>query len=375
MRVKQAQNNMLSHLVLAHTAMFLVAAGGDLRLIQECAEAYRFNSVLLPDARVYVHDLIAFADRLNNSLQRDPTNVEHYDSHDFEVLQNFQPRSKLAFDSQTLMMNSPILGCHSAFLRIYIRVFLLASDIGGIVDEKLLIGDRLKFADIPENTIPLKEHIYARKEAELSGETEWQQLELYAEGKIWLSLPMNDEKQVAEELLAARYPPKGVPELFDCTGPLFGPFRFVAGEVSGEDRLPWEALRLDTGGFADARARVSAIKGTGRREGKHVRRVSSLLMASLRALRQNASAVLKLMESGLAKIGAQASINERRRAFADACRPRQGLLEAPRYVLITPFFDFLILLLPRMQFEHESLMDVEKRFGDVCKCILSYRWV
>ena len=53
------------------------------------------------------------------------------------------------------------------FLRIYIRVFLLATDIDDTVEEKLLIGDRPKVADTPENKIPLRERIHERKEDEL----------------------------------------------------------------------------------------------------------------------------------------------------------------------------------------------------------------
>lgn len=49
----------------------------------------------------------------------------------------------------------------------YIRVFLLASDIDDTVEEKLLIGDRPKVADLPENKIPLRERIHLRKENEL----------------------------------------------------------------------------------------------------------------------------------------------------------------------------------------------------------------
>ncbi|KAH8119697.1 hypothetical protein DFH11DRAFT_1501828, partial [Phellopilus nigrolimitatus] len=52
----------------------------------------------------------------------------------------------------------------STFLRIYICVFLFASDI----DETVEIGDHQKVAGIPENKIPLRERIHVRKKAELS---------------------------------------------------------------------------------------------------------------------------------------------------------------------------------------------------------------
>ncbi|KAH8099675.1 N-acetyltransferase B complex non catalytic subunit-domain-containing protein [Phellopilus nigrolimitatus] len=148
MRVKQVQNDTLSHFVLARAATFSLAAGGDLTLTQECVEAsqiYATNSsetsefivrAFASEKYSQVTDLIAFEDRLDNSLQRDLVKIEHvrmrlahegpsteladtelielkfifdrihYDNRDFEVLPNYQPRGQLTFDAQTLMMNA-----------------------------------------------------------------------------------------------------------------------------------------------------------------------------------------------------------------------------------------------------------------------------
>ncbi|KAH8116753.1 actin cytoskeleton organization protein [Phellopilus nigrolimitatus] len=424
MRVKQVQNDTLSHFVLARAATFSLAAGGDLTLTQECVEAsqiYATNSsetsefivrAFASEKYSQVTDLIAFEDRLDNSLQRDLVKIEHvrmrlahegpsteladtelielkfifdrihYDNRDFEVLPNYQPRGQPTFDAQTLMMNSPGLGWLSTFLRIYIRVFLLASDIDETVEEKLLIGDRPKVADIPENKIPLKERIHVRKEAELNELTaDERTLFDYVSALCdWLgpyhdharpqpeavlaevnrqqetlrgnnakgapkangspSPPTNGQKRHAEEPPAVRDPPEGVPEFFDSMAARFK-------EVSGEDRLPWEALHVATLtqeaalmlALASVRFKAPAVVKANKFGG---------LTVSLRALRQKASAVLKEMASGLGKIGAQASTSEKRRAFVDACRPIQ---EYP-------------------EFEHDSLMDVAKRLGDARKRVI-----
>ncbi|KAH8114042.1 hypothetical protein DFH11DRAFT_1509285, partial [Phellopilus nigrolimitatus] len=114
-----------------------------------------------------------------------------------------------------------------------------------------------------------------------------------------LSPPTNGQKRHAEEPPAVRDPPEGVPEFFNSMAARFK-------EVSGEVRLPWEALHISTLtqevrsaivsvsatevfvffhyylGCADVRASVSAIQGTGRREGEQVRLGACLLCLNSR---------------------------------------------------------------------------------------------
>ncbi|KAH8103633.1 hypothetical protein DFH11DRAFT_1734773 [Phellopilus nigrolimitatus] len=132
-----------------------------------------YRSGFVSEKYLQVTNLIAFEDRLDNSLQHDLVKIEHmrmrlahegpsteladtelielFDritspahsyNHDLQVMSNYQPRGQPTFDAQTLMMNA------SGFLRIYIRVFLLESDIDETVEKLLVIGNRSKITDI-----------------------------------------------------------------------------------------------------------------------------------------------------------------------------------------------------------------------------------
>ena len=59
------------------------------------------------------------------------------------------------------------LGWLTSFLRIYIRVFSLASDLDDSVEDQLLIGDRPKVSETAETKLPLKERLPIRKDDEL----------------------------------------------------------------------------------------------------------------------------------------------------------------------------------------------------------------
>lgn len=59
------------------------------------------------------------------------------------------------------------LGWLNSFLRVYIRVFKLASDMDKSVEEKLLIGDRPKPSSNEEMSLPLDERLVMRKPDEL----------------------------------------------------------------------------------------------------------------------------------------------------------------------------------------------------------------
>lgn len=59
------------------------------------------------------------------------------------------------------------LGWLCVFLRVYIKAFQHASDLDDTVEEKLLVGDRPKQSNDPENKLPLQERLAARKPQEL----------------------------------------------------------------------------------------------------------------------------------------------------------------------------------------------------------------
>jgi N-terminal acetyltransferase B complex non-catalytic subunit len=57
--------------------------------------------------------------------------------------------------------------CHEmgwlwVFLKIYIRALQQGSDLDEVVEEKLLIGDRPRLSNDPENLKPLKERLLER---------------------------------------------------------------------------------------------------------------------------------------------------------------------------------------------------------------------
>ncbi|KAI5121380.1 hypothetical protein M0805_001193 [Coniferiporia weirii] len=426
MHVKQIQNDTLSHFILARASTYSLAASGDLTLTQECVEAsqiYAMNSSETSDFIIrafatekysQVPELISFEDRLDNSLQRDLVKIEHvrmrlahegaspdlvdtelielkfifdrihHDNRDFDVLPNYQPRGQPTFNDQSIMLNSPGLGWLTTFLRIYIRVFLLASDIDDTVEEKLLIGDRPKIADSPENKIPLRERIHLRKETELSELTsdevalydyvsalcDWlapyhdharpppeavlaeaakqqEQLRNSKNGsKSSLALsngspspPTNGQKKVTEEPPPVRDAPEVVTAYFDAMAARFK-------EVSASN-LPCEALHVAT--LTQEAALMLALVSM-RFKAPAVVKANKFgaLTSNLRTLRQKAAVVLKEIAAELSKRGAQESTSEKRRAFVDACKPIQEFSE----------------------FENDPLMDIAKRVGDARKRVI-----
>ncbi|THU87266.1 hypothetical protein K435DRAFT_782074 [Dendrothele bispora CBS 962.96] len=210
MRIKQIQNDTLSHFLFSRTSAFSLGSTGDLTLSTECIEAsqvYLTNSQETSDfviraftAEKYsqIPEFIAFEDRLDNSLQRDMTKMEHlrmriahevissdiidmelielkfifdrqhHDNRDFDILPNYQPHSIDSLNKQTLLFDKADgKGWLWTFLKMYIRIFMMASDLDDTIEEKLLVGDRPKLSPDPEKQRPLKERLADRKDEEL----------------------------------------------------------------------------------------------------------------------------------------------------------------------------------------------------------------
>ncbi|CAL1704660.1 unnamed protein product [Somion occarium] len=218
MNVKQVQTDTLSHLILSRAAMWSLAPLGDITYMSECMEAsqiYMSNSTETAEfiARAFsterysqIIDFIEFEDRLDNSLQRDlmkvehvrmrvahePLNAElvdmelielkfifdriHHDNRDFEVIPNYQPRCQPSFNEQTLPLKPPGAGWLSAYLKVYIRAFQEASDLDETVEDKLLIGDRPKPSNDPENQLPLRERLVKKRQEEIDDLSEDEKL-------------------------------------------------------------------------------------------------------------------------------------------------------------------------------------------------------
>ncbi|KAL4251731.1 MDM20/NAA25 family protein [Abortiporus biennis] len=210
MNVKQVQTDTLSHLVLTRAATFSLSALGDITYLSECMDSsqiYMSNSQETSEfiSRAFqmekysqIEDIIVFEDRLDNSLQRDLMKIEHvrmrlaheqinadlvdmelielkfifdrlhHDNRDFSIIPNYQPHSIPSFNEQTLPFGKiPGIGWLTVFLKIYIKAFQLASDLVESVEDKLLIGDRPKPSNDPENKIPLNERLAKKKEEEM----------------------------------------------------------------------------------------------------------------------------------------------------------------------------------------------------------------
>lgn len=424
MRIKQIQTDTLSHFLLARASTYSLAAAGDLTLTQECVEAshiYVSNSqdtsefivrAFAQEKYSQIPDLIEFEERLECSLQRDLVKMEHvrmrlaheglssdlvdmelielkfifdrthHDNRDFDVLPSMQPRGQMTFNEQTLMINSPGLGWLRTFLRIYIRVFLLATDIDDTVEEKLLIGDRPKVADTPENKTPLRERIHERKEDELK-ELSKDELSLFnyvSELCDWLapyhdharpppevvlaeanklaeqlrngknpvkpatngspSPSLNGHKKNAEEAPPVKDAPELVSNFFDAMAARFK-------EVVEGNGLPFEKLHVATI-TQEAALMLALVSMRFKQPGVVKQNKFGALTTNLRALRQKAASVLKDMSTELSKIGAASSTADQRRAFVTACKPIQQFSE----------------------FENDTVLDVAKRVGDAQKRVI-----
>ncbi|KAH8104393.1 hypothetical protein DFH11DRAFT_1550937 [Phellopilus nigrolimitatus] len=185
----------------------------------------------------------------------------------------------------------------STFLRIYIPVFLLGSDIDETV-EKLLIGDRSKAADIPENKIPLKDCVH-------------QEALLVEVNRQQETLCGNNTKGALKAVATLRSPPRCATHRRMCAILSIGEnscillygtamaARFKEG--SGKYRLPWEALHIST------------------------LTQEATLMLALASARFKAPAVVKASKFGWLTV----STSEGRCAFIDECRHIQEFVKHP----------------------------------------------
>jgi N-terminal acetyltransferase B complex non-catalytic subunit len=187
LRVKQIQNDTLSHYILTRCSTFSLGGTGDLTFATECLEAsniYINNSHETADytARAFVlekysqiPEFVEFEDKLDCSLHRDIIKIEHmrmrygheimvsevvdmelielksvleryhHDNRDFGVIPSYQPKSQPTFFQQTRLFSADQeRNWLRTFLKIYVNLLSQASDLDETVEEKLLIGDRPK---------------------------------------------------------------------------------------------------------------------------------------------------------------------------------------------------------------------------------------
>ncbi|KDQ60955.1 hypothetical protein JAAARDRAFT_31952 [Jaapia argillacea MUCL 33604] len=396
MNVKQVQNDTLSHLILARASTFSTASTGDLTFATECLESsqiYMSNSQETSDFIVraftqekysMIPDFIAFEDRLDNSLQRDLVKVEHvrmrvtheqinselidmelielkfifdrfhHDNRDLDIVLNYQPRVQDTVYNQTLLFDkTPGLGWLWIFLKVYIRALQQASDVDDTVEDKLLIGDRPKQSNDPENKLPLKERLAKRKQEELDELTEDElRFMNYATAMAdWLQ-PYHDyvrpppaavlaEASKQTELRTGR-PLQGVeiPELTngsfkkdeeappvkdspEILSTFFDDMKARWLEVVAGGKLPSEALHIAT---LTQEALILLTIETLRFKPASVVKVHKLgaLVQSFKAIRTKAIAVMKEIAAELSKYAEQEGTSERRKAFVEACTGAQS---------------------------------------------------
>ncbi|KIJ41164.1 hypothetical protein M422DRAFT_31798, partial [Sphaerobolus stellatus SS14] len=358
---RQMQTDTLSHLILSRAATFSLASIGDLTMPNECLEAsqiYTSNSSETAEmiARAFSHekysqvqDFILFEDRLDNSLQRDLTKMEHvrmrlthepavpetidvellefrfifdrihHDNRDFTILPNHQPRGQ-SFDQQTVLGGvHPAFGWLEFWLKIYVRALSQASDYDENAKDKTVDPVYLKLVPQMEDLRPLQERVSRASEEELAELTQdekafWQYTSALAE---WLEphhaatrppkLKANGEEVVRMEPLPAPEwsdPPEAVTKYFqDAITRL--------AEVGDGKHLPWEALhiaQLAQEAFVLFTIQTQRFKVTTKKKADHLTQV-------LKTLRADATASLKILSENLQKLGESESSLEKRRAM------------------------------------------------------------
>ncbi|CCM04607.1 uncharacterized protein FIBRA_06789 [Fibroporia radiculosa] len=370
MNIKQVQTDTLSHLILTRASTFSLSSMGDLTYSSECLESsqiYMNNSQETAEFTVrafgtekytQIPEFIAFEERLDNSLQRDLTKVEHvrmrivhealvsdlidmelielkfifdrfhHDNRDFDVIPNYQPRCGQSFDEQTALFGQrPGPGWLSIFLKIYIRAFQAASDLDDTVEDKLLIGDRPKPSLDPDTRLPLKERLAKRTQDELDELTadELAFLEFGTALADWLAPYHDYVRPPASAVLAEAakqtelktgHPLKGL-DLPPKNGST------TNGHIKKEEDPPAASeppevvvqffdilLTVETVRFKPASVVKMHKLGT--------------MAQSFKDIRAKASASLNEISEVLVRLGEEGATVESRKAFVEACQPVWG---------------------------------------------------
>ncbi|KAF8505036.1 N-acetyltransferase B complex non catalytic subunit-domain-containing protein, partial [Hysterangium stoloniferum] len=384
---KQMQTDTLSHLILSRAATFSLAAIGDLTMPNECLDSsqiYASNSTEVSVgshvtslsemiARAFQHekysqvqDFILFEDRLDNSLQRDLTKMEHvrmrltnepavpetidvellefrfifdrihHDNRDFTVLPDHQPKGQ-SFDLQTVIGGvHPAFGWLEAWLKTYVRALSQASDYDENAKDRNVDTLYIKLIPKMEDPRPLQNRVSHVTEEELK--------EARQEEKAFC----NYTSALAEWLEphhAAVRPPKVVPPSSSkANGPPPAPAPVQNGS---SDTVPsWqEPPEVVSKYFDDAVARLNAISNDPKRlpwEYLHVVQLAQeafvlfhiqtlrfksgsrrradpwpviQLPLALKSLRTSACASLKTISETLHKLGEREGSVEKRRSI------------------------------------------------------------
>ncbi|KAH9935019.1 N-acetyltransferase B complex non catalytic subunit-domain-containing protein [Fomitopsis serialis] len=397
--VKQIQNDTLSHLIMTRATLFSLSSMGDLTYSTEALESsqiYISNSQETAEYTVrafagekysQLPEFILFEERLDNSLQRDLTKIEHvrmritheplasdlvdmelielkfifdrfhHDNRDFDVIPNYQPRSGLPFHEQTLLCDKqPGLGWLATYLRIYIKLFQSASDLDDTVEDKLLIGDRPKPSVDPDTKLPLRERLAMQKPEELEELTPEEQsfLEYATALSNWLA-PFHDyirpppaavlAEAAKQTELKTGFPLKGYeppkngtatnghakkaeepPTLADTpeiVNKFFDDMSARFKEALEAGRLPPELLQIVT--LTQEGFLVLALETQRFKPAGIIKQYRLGAMVQIfKDIRTKATAVLEEMSATLVKLGEEGATIDSRKAFVESCKPVWG---------------------------------------------------
>ncbi|KAF4576791.1 hypothetical protein EYR36_004771 [Pleurotus pulmonarius] len=357
-----------------------------------------------------IPEFIAFEDHLDNSLQRDIIKMEHvrmrftheivnsdimdlelielkfifdrnhHDNRDFQILPDYQPRSIPNFNDQTMLFGrGEGHGWLMILLRMYIRALQQSSDLDDTVEEKLLIGDRPKLAADSGNKAPLRDRLRERPQEDLAeltpdevalldfttGLADWlgcyhdyirpppsvvlaeaaKQSELKTGHPLkGVEIPptppngsANGHHKKDEEAPAITEPPEVVVNYFNTMKARFA----EAQQSSVVDALHVATLIQE--------AFIFLVIETLRFKSASVVKIYKLnsLVQSFKAIKTNATEVLKEISASLGKQSDRESTAEARKVFTESCSP-----------IVTP------------EVTHDFILNIAKKVGDARKKVL-----
>ncbi|KAG9120166.1 hypothetical protein FRC07_004447 [Ceratobasidium sp. 392] len=362
LRIKQMQSDSLSHLVLARASTFCLA--GDSELVAECVESsqiYTANVQETPEmvARAFVQEkyaqvpsFVEFEERLECSLQRDLTKMEHtrmrlgfeaqaadslilelqdlqltivrahHDNRDTSVIPNYQPRGQ-SMDQQTSMGPSPGLSWLNVFLQIYIRA--LEDSLG----PAHFTGREYQFEDESQLT-PLEKDF--RKFTD--NLNEWLVVRELPKGST-----ENKEKSNGQEAAngdgSSDDPPKNgvdVPALAAAVTDYFEGLYKRFTEISNhESTLPWESLHI--AGLAQEALVIFEIQSAQFKVPVTGKAKKEPVAQGIKGIRPRASKALKDLAAAMIAVGQAEGSDAKQKAFVEECKDLQEFTQIPRSFL------------------------------------------
>ncbi|KAG8715795.1 hypothetical protein FRC08_010170 [Ceratobasidium sp. 394] len=352
LRIKQMQSDSLSHLVLARASTFCLA--GDSELVNECIESsqiYTSNVQETPEmvARAFVQEKYAqvptfvdFEERLECSLQRDLTKMEHtrmrlgfeaqaadslilelqdlqltivrahHDNRDMSVIPNYQPRGQ-SMDQQTSMGPSPGLSWLNVFLQIYIRA--LEDSLG----PAHFTGREYQFEDESQLT-PLEKDF--RKFTD--NLNEWLVVRELPKGSTE-SKEKPDDSEATNGNGSADEPPKNgvdVPALAAAVIDYFEGLYKKFTEISNhESTLPWESLHI--AGLAQEALVIFEIQSAQFKVPITGKAKKEPVAQGIKGIRPRASKALKDLAAAMVAVGQVEGSEAKQNAFTEDCKDLQ----------------------------------------------------